>query len=648
VDESSKSRRVEIWEFREDHHMPIRIFFIVSAVVCLAPAFVWAAVQTTLYVVPGGSDDNPGTEAKPFATLDKARQAVRTLNRDMAGDIVVVLRGGIYRIDHGIVFDAEDSGNNGYHVVYRAQAGETPIISGGKPVVGWQPDEKGRWKAPAPIGSFRQLYVNGKHATRAQGKAPTGLEFSGEHGYRTTDVATADWKNPSDLELCYQIGWTHTRLKVQSIKREGDHAIIAMLEPHFNYAKLKEGVNIGGVNGDLTFNPKLDSVYLENALELLDEPGEWYLDRKAKTVYYMPRPGEDMTKVEAIAPAVERLVELRGTLDRPVHNIQFVGITFEHGSWLRPSEIGLVDAQANFILDGKKLQKRKQGNLEGLGVVHNEYLKSPSNIICHAAKSIRFERCTFAKLGSGGIDLEFGAQDNAILGCRFYDVSGTAVQVGDVLKVDHHPDDPRQIVKNNRVENCYIHDCGIDYMDSPGVFAGYTEGTIIAHNEITQLPSVGIHVGWGWGEEDAGGTPDYYQPFRYNTPTSAKNNRIEYNHIHRVLTKLDDGGSIYTLGNMPGTVIRGNYIHDNPFPERSRRWGGRGIYLDEGSGFIEVTGNLVLRSPNPMFFHNMPQNRDATCKEHGNLIDVNPPEAKPIVDRAGLEPAYRDLPSHPQ
>ena len=81
----------------------------------------------------------------------------------------------------------------------------------------------------------------------------------------------------------------------------------------------------------------------------------------AKTVYYLPRPGEDMTKAEVIAPAVEKLVELRGTLDRPVQNIRFEGITFEHGSWLLPSKIGFVDVQANFVLDSKNLMKRKAG-----------------------------------------------------------------------------------------------------------------------------------------------------------------------------------------------------------------------------------------------------------------------------------------------
>jgi hypothetical protein len=169
------------------------------------------------------------------------------------------------------------------------------------------------------------------------------------------------------------------------------------------------------------------------------------------------------------------------------------------------------------------------------------------------------------------------------------------------------------------------------------VFAGFTEGTTIAHNEITRLPYSGISVGWGWGEEDAGGgNPDYKQPFRYDKPTPAKNNRIEFNHIHHVMQTMHDGGSIYTLGNMPGSVIRGNHLHDN---------GGApgGIYLDEGSGFIEITGNLVYNANNPMNYNNLVQNRKATCNEHDNSFGGKPEENRPVVEKAGLEPEYRSL-----
>lgn len=585
-----------------------------------------ASVQATFYVAPDSSDDNPGTEARPFATVERAQQAVRAVNRQMSGDIVVVLRGGTYWIDHTIVFGPKDSGTNGHNMIYRAASGETPSISGGKPIVGWQPDVKGRWKASAPVDEFRQVYVGGKPATRARGEMPADLELAGDNGYTTSAVDMADWKNPSDLEFCYLNIWSHARCKVQDIIRDGDKAVITMLQPYFTHAKTKEGVQISNQG-------QIQQIYIENALELLDEPGEWYLDRTTKTVYYIPRDGEDMTTIEIIVPALETLIELRGTLDRPVEHIRFEGIVFEHGTWLRPSRIGHCEVQANFIDDSDRTDSFVRAG--GFVNVHNENLKSPANVVLHAAKSIRFDRCTFTQLGGAGLDIEFGSQDNVVSGCTFYDIAGSAIQIGDVLKDDHHPDDLRKIVKNNAIVNCYIHDCCLDYNGGVGVFVGYTEGTTIAHNEFTRLPYSGISIGWGWGEEDAGGG-NYQQPFKYDTPTPAKNSRVEYNHIHHVMQTMHDGGSIYTLGNMPGSVIRGNHLHDN---------GGTpgGIYLDEGSGFIEVTGNLVYNTQTPMFYNNKAQNRKATCNEHSNFFGAKPDENQPIIEKAGLEPEYRNL-----
>ena len=81
-------------------------------------------------------------------------------------------------------------------------------------------------------------------AIRARGEKPAGLELIGDDGYKTTAVEMASWNNPSDLEFCYQNVWAHTRCKVQGIKREGDRAIITMLQPCFTYAKTKEGANV--------------------------------------------------------------------------------------------------------------------------------------------------------------------------------------------------------------------------------------------------------------------------------------------------------------------------------------------------------------------------------------------------------------------
>ena len=86
---------------------------------------------------------------------------------------------------------------------------------------------------------------------------------------------------------------------------------------------------------------------------------------------------------------------------------------------------------------------------------------------------------------------------------------------------------------------------------------------------------------------DAGGGA-YVDPIKWSTPTAAKNNRIEFNHIHHMMQKLNDGAGVYTLGRQPGTVIRGNHIHDGGTSDLSG-----GVYLDEGSADIEVTGNLI-------------------------------------------------------
>ncbi len=569
----------------------------------LASADLLAGAQQTFCVSPSGSDQNPGTQAKPFRTVTRARDAVRTVNANMKGDVVVLLRGGTYEIDRTVTFDHRDAGTGGHCVIYKAHADETPVISGGKRIMGWQRDSANRWKAKTDIPDFRQLYVDGVRAVRARGGALPGAALHGEDGYTTSLAEMADWRNPGDIELCYYVVWTHTRCKVNRITRQGARAVITMRQPWFTIARKKEGVRI-----------KLPA-YVENAFELLDAPGEWYLDRAADVVYYIPKPGQDMTTAEVIAPTIERPIELKGTIDKPVHHIRFEGITFAYAGWLRPNRIGHVDVQANFIMGtGQNMLKRKHG----WTMVHNEHVKSPSNIVCRAARSIRFERCTFTKLGSGGIDLEHGAQDNVICGCHFHDISGTAIQVGDVLRDDHHPDDPRKVVRNNQVINNTIHDVCVEYMGGVGVFAGVTQATRIAHNQIYHLPYTSVSVGWGWGEEDAGGgAAHYYQPFRYDKPTPAQDHRIEFNHIHHVMQTLTDGGGIYTLSNQPRTVIRGNHIHDaNGSPG--------GIYLDEGSGFIEVTGNCVYKVRRPMNFNNRVQNRIATCNVHDNAFGVGP------------------------
>jgi hypothetical protein len=587
---------------------------LVCGVACVGSAI---GEAFTLYVSPDGVDSAEGTEQTPFQTLSQALEAVRELPDADGRDAVVVLADGVYRLTEPLAFGAGDSG-----ITIRAAEGARPVLSGGLDVAGWEPDGDGRWKAQTEIAACRQFYVNGVRAQRARGTFPEGAERFAElkaidevAGFRVPDASLADWNRPQDLELGFYNSWSHMIGRVASIERNDDGvAEIIMQQPGFYLLCRKEGVKAEY------------PAYMENALELLDEPGEWYHDGGSRVLYYKPREGEDMATAECVVPVLETLVSVRGTAKKPAQSIRFEGITFADATWMQPNDIGHVDVQANFVIEPTNLFER-DGSLVNL---HNEYVKSPANVVVEYGHGIVFEDCTFTRLGGAGLDLGRGSQECVVSRCTFADISGSGIQIGDVQKDDHHPSDPAMIASGNRISDCLIERVGAEYEDSVGIFAGYVQETVIEHNEISDLPYSGISVGWGWGEEDSGGG-NYPIPFVYESPTPARDNRIANNLIYRVMQRRNDGGGVYMLGNQPGTVIGGNYIHDNP------GWPG-GIYLDEGSGFIEVTGNVVHGAETPMNYNNRAQNRIETCNEHDNYFGVGPEDAgfpKAIVETAG-------------
>ncbi len=230
----------------------------------LLPAAAQAQQARSVYISPTGDDANPGTEARPFRTLEKARETIRTAASQGA---TVYLRGGAYTLDRAFVLGPEDSGSAGAPVVYQAYMGEKPVLSGGARISGWRDRGAGLWQAAAPIPDFRQLYVNGRRAMRARGPVPPGARFEGRDGVFTSNAAVAKWGNPQDIELVFDIQWERDILKVLKIEPVAGGAVFRMLEPYFTLARMKEGKQI-----------ELPT-HIENALELVDEPGEWYLDR---------------------------------------------------------------------------------------------------------------------------------------------------------------------------------------------------------------------------------------------------------------------------------------------------------------------------------------------------------------------------------
>ena len=591
--------------------------------------------RTMFFVSPNGNDAGPGTEDNPFRTLVRARDAVRGVNDEMRKDIVVNLKGGTYSLSQPLRLTAADSGSNGYDVVYRAVPGEMPVISGGKRLTGWSLYDKETDIYVADVGDLRtrQLYVNGERATRARGPMnPQGFTETAT-GYASSDETMASWRNPSDIEVVDRVLWKEFRCPVASV--EG--SAITMQQPCWDNANLHRGIDIG------------TPTWIENAFELLDTPGEWYLDEKAGQLYYMPRTGEELSTADVVAPALESLVRGEGTLDAPLRNVHFEGLNFAYSTWLAPiSDEGYAIAQSGFRIVGS--------NNPDFNSTRPNWAKTPAAVTFKNARGVALTRNTFSQIGSVGVNVESGSQDNTITGNLFQDISASGIQIGGVEEVDHHPDDPRQIVKDNTVDNNVITRIGAEYSDGVGVWVGYTDHTTVAHNDLFDLPYSGIVVGWGWGLFDAGGNPSYPGnagvPI-YDTPTTSQNNVIAKNRIVDLMQVLFDGGAIYTLGASPGTVVTGNYI-------RCQRNEFGALYPDEGSADVSFTDNVVentvrwLHVWTPsihdlLIADNYHDNQTMTVNGTNITMRNNPyvqePQALPasIISGAGLQPAYKDL-----
>jgi parallel beta-helix repeat protein len=294
---------------------------------------------------------------------------------------------------------------------------------------------------------------------------------------------------------------------------------------------------------------------------LLDEPGEWCFDRKTGTLYYFPMPGETMLDSHAIIPSHDQIMRLTGAPEKGqfIENLIFRGISFANSEWNPNGPMAV--------------QGMKPGgfNQAAWGV--------PGAVWGQGVHNCVIEDCTIAHAGNYGIELGRGCQNNKISYCTLTDLGAGGIKLGET-KI--RMADAEQ-ARSNEISDCTIADCGQCYPSAIGVWLAQTDKNLVAHNDIHGLRYTGISVGWTWGYGNA----------------LAGDNVIEFNHVHHIGTPADgvepilsDMGAIYTLGKQPGTFIRNNLFHDIA----GLRYGGWGIYFDEGSSGIIAEDNLVYRT----------------------------------------------------
>lgn len=397
------------------------------------------AAAETLYVSPKGNDGNDGTAAKPFASLERARDAARELkSRD---SITISVRRGTYALPQTLKLDARDSG-----VTWRAYKNENPILIGGKTVGEFEPWKgsilKANVGAQGVTNAFRQLFFDGKrmHLARypnfdpqnpygggwayADGKPWPMYAEKPSEDKRTLQYKTSDarqWARPEEGEVFVfaRYNWWNDIVRIKSMDRDTRTITLA---------------------GNCSYPIRtFDRYYIRGLLEELDAPGEWYLDKKEHTLYFWPP--APLKKREVYAPALRTILELGpGTA-----NVTFRGFTFE---CCEGTAVTLKDT-TNCVIAASVI--RNVGDYHGSGVSIN------------------------------------GGRDNGVVGCDIHDTGSNGVGLSGGDRITLTP-------ANNYADNNYIHHVGVFYKQGVGVAMSGC-GNRASHNYIHDGPRMGIMFG---------------------------------------------------------------------------------------------------------------------------------------------------------
>jgi hypothetical protein len=522
------------------------------------------AASLDLFVATNGNDQWSGRLATPnasrtdgpLASLAGAQanlRRARAIAGSASGAATIHVRGGKYRLEAPLVIEPRDSGTANAPVVFTAYQNERPIFSGGQAIAGFRQNGPG-WEAvisevKAGQWTFRQLFVNGQRRQRARspnaGYHRIARLVPGPPRPNAKPIATdrfhfqagdlQPWARLADVNLVLMHSWENSIHPLKAVDMRSNLVQFA--------APLKEWWGIGYWETNQRY-------FVENALELLDQPGEWYLNRENGVLTYWPMPGERLGETEVVAPRLTEFVRFAGEADRGefVAHVTLRGLTFHHADW---------------VLDPK-------GNSSTQAAV-----ETPATVTADGALDCVVEGCEIAHIGTYGIWFRRGCKDGRVQRNRLFDLGAGGIRVGEANMAGTDAAESSRIL----VDNNHIFDGGRVYPGCIGIWVAQSSGNRISHNDIHDLFYTGISMGWNWGLE----------------PNRTSNNAIEFNHVHDLgHGVMSDAGLIYCLGVSPGSVIRNNVFHDMwPYSAPALGWG---IYLDAQCGNYVVESNLVYNT----------------------------------------------------
>jgi uncharacterized protein (TIGR03437 family) len=582
--------------------------------------------SVTYYVSPTGNDSwsgslpapNAANSDGPFATFNRARGAVQSLNKSGLIRITVQFRSGVYSLPSAVQFTAADSGSANLGIVYQNYPGETPVFTGGVQVRNWTNVSGNTWKATLPASTqyFENLYYNGARRLRPRlggylgtyyryansvylsapgppAKAPdpncsiyisgSGWECFDRFQYDPKDPIASTWKNlapvtgngcnqpagnpatAGDVEMLTWQQFSTSKLRVSCIDT-ANHLVYFTGTTATNQTRPQFGGFVPG-----------NRYLVENVQDALTQPGQFFVDHSTSpwTLTYLTNAGENPNADAVIVPQLPQLLVASG-----LQYVTFQGLTFEHDNYV-PSPAGHKSSEREPDIPG------------AISFQNAQHITFDSNTVTQiSGTALEFISCVSAASPNDCIatNANGATANNVVENSAFYDIGALGVLIGHpYANSDNDANTPQfNVVQNNVVEGY-----GRTIPASFGIAQGSGHDNLLTHNDVYDVSI-----------SEAGS--DTTRP----NGVGNANNTISFNHVYNLFQgimndggaiRIEAGNSVYTA---PGNRILNNRIHDvtDASIMDSNGYGGQGIYLDNQTGLVDVENNLVYRvSANAMF-----------------------------------------------
>ncbi len=516
------------------------------------------------YIAPDGDDANPGSRARPFATLARARDAARQKRKDQpnAGEVAIRLRGGTYFVPAAVTLDPSDSNTR-----FVAEPGETPVFTGAGRLTGrWAKEAAGPvWTRQLPAGTwFTDLYAGDQRQPRsrvpAEGflKARNGEKSRTTFGFGKAELPALPWPDAaSATAIVRPYQWCEFNLPVKAIDAEA--ATISLGKPA-GYAIMPPGY---GARGEFA---------VENVRAGILAPGQWSLDRATGVLNWWPPEGVEPVKADLRGASTTVLISLTGDAKAGqwVENVSFEGLTFTQTA---------------------RTERTEWGPFEGSAVRFNQ-----------GVRGSRLERCRFADLGGGGVVFWKQVARCSIRRCTFERVGETGVVISDYLG------EGPPLSERNEVTDCEFTRCGQVRRNALAVEMSMTAGNTVAHNHVHDMPYIGIRLSGtlaqNWQAKWSPAIKPPFMPEKVKPLIPSRGNTVAFNRIERTMQEMGDGGAIYFWGTMGGpNTIANNLIDDVGKPGELAV----GLYLDDETDEVTVRDNMVLNANWGLHLHGAPR-----------------------------------------